>query len=143
MNLSKKNDPRFKKRWLAAGALQDCSRGFSTDGPTPPNTSSDIYENGELMMVTSSIGSNALERWVKKVAKLSGQPVDWHWHGGRAQILALGDLEQVKSAMAALMPEHDRLYADALKADFPNWKEGVDFHAPHPGWLKEYQQQAN
>ncbi len=140
MNLSKKRDPRAWKKWATAGAVQDCSHGFSTDGPTPPPANGDICVNGELMMVTSSIGSNAIERWVKKVAKRSGQPVDWHWNGGRAHILALGDLERVKSAMAALMPEHDRLYAVVMKGYFPDYVAGKEFFPPHPDWLEEYRQ---
>ena len=65
--------------------------------------------------MTNTIPSNAMEGWVKKVAERSGQRVDWHFAGGRARILALGDIAKVKQAIQELMPEHDHLYAKALK----------------------------
>lgn len=37
--------------------------------------------------------------------------VDWHFFGGRANVLALGDLEAVQRAIGKLMPEHDALRA--------------------------------
>jgi hypothetical protein len=111
---------------------------MSTDGPTPPPADTNIYENGECVMVTSTIGSNAIEKWVKRVAKRSGQPVDWHWFGGRALILALGDISRVKSTIVAMMPEHDRLYTDAVRKLSPDMVDVL--HPPRPNWFEEYQQ---
>lgn len=88
---------------------------MATDGPTPPPCESDIFKNGECVFVTDTIPSNAMEGWVKHVAEISGQRVDWHFVGGRARVLALGDIEKVKLAIEALMPEHDRLYQKALQ----------------------------
>lgn len=86
---------------------------MATDGPDPPPCNREIYNKGTHVFTTHSISSNAMEKWVKKVAKLSGQPVDWHFYGGRAAVLALGDLKKVKEAITALMPEHDNLYKEA------------------------------
>lgn len=83
----------------------------------PPPCNPEIYSDGTLVMMTHSIGSQDMERWVKKVARKSGQPVDWHFAGGRACIKALGDLDKVREAIRALMPEHDALQ---LK-DAPEW----------------------
>ena len=58
---------------------------------------------------SSLILSNAMEGWVKKVAGKSGQPVDWHFCGGRERVLALGDIAKVNQAIQELMPEHDAL----------------------------------
>lgn len=88
---------------------------MATDGPTPPPCESDIFKNGECVFVTSTIPSNAMEGWVKHVAEISGQRVDWHFVGGRARVLALGDIEKVKLTIEALMTEHDRLYQKALQ----------------------------
>ncbi len=88
---------------------------MSTDGPTPPPCDPTIFAEGVQVFVTDTIGSNAIEGWVRQVAQRSGQPVDWHWYGGRARVLALGDIERVKAVIAALMPEHDRLYQIALR----------------------------
>lgn len=106
---------------------------FSTDGPTPPPCNQGIYRNGALIFQTHSIGgSNAIERWVRSIAKASGQPVDWHFAGGRVCVLALGDLAKVRTAMRAAMPEHDRMYlSDAMSYDF---MRGTTPHYPRPAW---------
>ena len=88
---------------------------MATDGPTPTPCDSEVFKNGESVFVTDTIPSNAMEGWVKKVAELSGQRVDWHFFGGRANVLALGDIDKVKAAIQKLMPEHDRLRRAAIK----------------------------
>ena len=65
-------------------------------------------------MMTHSIPSAKMEEWVKKVAKLSGQPVDWHFVGGRARILALGDLGKVREAIMDLIVVHNDLQKEAV-----------------------------
>lgn len=105
---------------------------MATDGLTPCNDR--IYKHGTVVMVTHTIPNNAMEGWVKKVATESGQPVDWHFFGGRACIKALGDLAKVREAIRKLLPEHDILFQKAilgLKIDysfpppryFPVWGE--------------------
>ena len=86
---------------------------MATDGPPPGD--SKIFDEGIQVFFTDTIPSNAMENWVKQVAERSGQPVDWHFVGGSTRVLALGDIERVQAAIAALMPEHDRLYRIALK----------------------------
>ena len=88
---------------------------MATDGPTPPPCDPKIFSEGQQVFTTSTIPSNAMEGWVRKVAQQSGQPVDWHFVGGRARVLALGDIERVQSVIAALMPEHDALMQKALE----------------------------
>ncbi len=107
------NDPHLAELRKQAEAME--AAGQSTDGPIPPPCDPRIFKDGVQVFETSTIGSNALEGWVKQVAALSGQSVDWHWRGGRAVLLVLGDIEQVQGAIARLMPEHDRLYQEALK----------------------------
>lgn len=88
---------------------------MATDGPDPPPCDKKVFQNGELVFVTHTIPSNAMEGWVKKVAKRSGQRVDWHFAGGRACVLALGDIAKVHQAIVDLLPEHDRLYRTAVR----------------------------
>ena len=88
---------------------------MATDGPTPAPCNQKVFDKGVQVFMTHTIPSNAMEEWVKKVAKLSGQQVDWHFAGGRARVLALGDIKKVESAIQELMPEHDRLYKEACK----------------------------
>lgn len=86
---------------------------MATDGPTPPPCDPEIFKRGEMVFMTHTIPSNAMEGWVRQVAERSKQRVDWHFAGGRACVLALGDLDAVRKAIEELMPEHDRLYKAA------------------------------
>lgn len=86
---------------------------MATDGPTPPPCDPRIFAEGTTVFVGDTIGSCALEAWVQKVAKESGQPVDWHWAGGRAQVLALGDLDRVREAIERLRPKYDAMHEAA------------------------------
>lgn len=88
---------------------------MATDGPDPTPCDEQIYRKGEVVFVTHTIPSNAMEGWVKKVAELSGQRVDWHFFGGRAVVKALGDIAKVEATVQQLMPEHDALYEQALR----------------------------
>lgn len=84
---------------------------MATDGPTPNPCDREIFQSGEQVFITHTIPSNAMERWGKRVARLSGQRVDWHFAGGRAVVLAVGDLARVQAAVNLLMPLHDALQA--------------------------------
>jgi hypothetical protein len=66
------------------------------------------------MLLTHSVPPNATEGWVKKVARLSGQQVDWGFIGGRIRIFAMGDLDKVLLTMRELKTEWANLYDDAL-----------------------------
>jgi hypothetical protein len=88
---------------------------MATDGPTPKPCNKKIFKKGTSVFMTHTIPPNAMEGWVQKVAEKSGQPVDWHYFGGRVNVLALGDLDKVEEAIQALMPEHDRLMEEQLK----------------------------
>lgn len=91
---------------------------MSTDGPTPPPCNPDIFENGRGVCVVDG-SSNAVERWVQAVAKKADAQVDWHYSGGRANVLHLGDdasRERVLSAIQELEPE---LKGTILSVDGP------------------------
>ena len=109
---------------------------MATVGPDPAPCAQDIYDNGVLVFQTHSIGgSNAIERWVRSIAESSGQPVDWHFAGGRVCVLACGDLARVRAAMRAAMPEHDRMYrTEALSYDYMREEH---IHYPRPAWWSD------
>ena len=71
-------------------------------------------------MTTHSIPATDIEWFVKKVAKLSGEDVDWHYFGGTAVIKTTGNPTLVRRALEKLMPEHDKL----MERQFANL--GVD-----------------
>lgn len=82
---------------------------MATDGPDPAPCNHDVFTRGEVMFVTDGISSNRMEQWVREVAKLSGQPVDWHFAGGRAVVKALGHTGSVRTAMDHLFPLLEQL----------------------------------
>ena len=60
-----------------------------------------IFEEGELVCMLEG-SSNRVERWVKRVAKKAKAQVDWHYAGGRAMVLHLGDTASRYRTMAAI-----------------------------------------
>ena len=80
MNRSRQNDRRFKARWILAGATL----------VQPKNCAPDIFANGESMAALDARSTPA-ERWVQAVAALAGAQLDWHYSGGVAHVLHLGD----------------------------------------------------
>ena len=77
---------------------------MATDGPTPKPCDRKIFKNGTPILLIDG-ASNAVENWVKAVAKRSRVEVDWHYSGGRAQVLYLGDSHdraRVEEAIIAL-----------------------------------------
>ena len=87
---------------------------MATDGPDPAPCDPEVFKKGKDIFMTHSIPSNAMEGWVKKVANLSGQKVDWYFFGGRAIVKALGDCDKVVDVINQLLPEHDELYKKAV-----------------------------
>ncbi len=73
----------------------------------------EIYSDGEVVFVTNTIRTPRMEEWVQKIAKDSGQRVDWHQFAGRPVIKALGDLSKVRKAIADNRNMHDEYYAEA------------------------------
>jgi hypothetical protein len=77
---------------------------MATDGPTPKPCDRKIFKKGTPIVLIEG-ASNAVENWVKAVAKRSRVPVDWHYSGGVAQVLYLGnsaDRTRVEEAITAL-----------------------------------------
>lgn len=109
---------------------------MATDGPDPTPCDPEVFKSGECIFVTHTIPSNAMEGWVAKVRELSGQKVDWHFAGGRALILFIGDEQKVMDAITQLLPEHDELYRKACTGFMSG--EG---NPPRPSW--EVNQQAD
>jgi len=79
---------------------------MATDGPTPPPCNDQIFKNGHPVVLLDA-PSNAAEQWVRAVADKANALVDWHYSGGIAQVLHLGDLDsrlRVESAIDELAP---------------------------------------
>jgi hypothetical protein len=52
---------------------------------------------------TSDCGAVGFDPWVAEIARISGQRVDWHFSGGIAHVLFLGDRTKVVTA-ARIIP---------------------------------------
>lgn len=63
----------------------------------------DIYENGTAVAIIIAPGKADIETFVQRVAKESGQRVDWHYMGGRGVVRAIGDLALVRETIELLM----------------------------------------
>ncbi len=79
--------------------------GMSTDGPTPKPCDRKIFRKGKPIVLVQG-RSNAVENWVRAVAKKAKAKVDWHYSGGVAQVLYLGnaDRARIEKAITALAP---------------------------------------
>lgn len=59
----------------------------------------DIYQNGEHVGIVVGGDANVIEAFVKCAVEKSGQPMDWHYVGGRANVLTTGDVGKAKKAL--------------------------------------------
>lgn len=108
---------------------------MATDGPDPPDCHEDAYAGPEVFQTHSIGGSNAIERWVRKIAATSGQLVDWHFAGGCAVVRAArrADMDRVRYAVRVHMAEHDAMRA----RHFATHGLRADDYPPRPAWWNE------
>lgn len=64
----------------------------------------EVFKNGIGLMAIDG-ATDDVEPWVQKVAVASGQRVDWHYSGGVANVLVLGDHAKATEAARSLLPE--------------------------------------
>jgi hypothetical protein len=69
----------------------------------------DIFEEGEHVCTIAGVPARVIEAHVRAAADLTGEPVDWHYIGGRAVVRALGDTAKV----ASWFRDHRMIYGDA------------------------------
>lgn len=74
---------------------------MSKNKPNIPDCDPEIFKNGTGLCVVDG-GTEAVERWVQMVAKKANAKVDWHYSGGRANVLHLGDAESYQRALNAV-----------------------------------------
>ncbi len=78
----------------------------------------EIFKNGRGVCVIDG-GSNAVERWVRLVAKKADAKVDWHYSGGRASVLHLGDEASRQRVLDAISELKDELKGRILSVGGP------------------------
>ena len=87
---------------------------MATDGPTPPPCNSEIFKKGAVVARLDA-RSNAAENWVKAVARLAKARVDWHYAGGIAVVLHLGNHASRTRVLAAMRQLESTLNGHVLR----------------------------
>jgi len=75
----------------------------TSSAENPPKCDSDVYANGKSVMIMAGANATIIEVIVKEAARISGEPVDWHYFGGRANIMTTGDAEKVREVLTRLV----------------------------------------
>lgn len=91
---------------------------MATDGHTPADCNPEIFDKGKGICVVDG-RSNAVERWVQSVAKKANAQVDWHYSGGRANVLHLGDDASRQRVLNAINELEGSLDGTILSVDGP------------------------
>ena len=68
--------------WMAEQVIPDCDK--------------QIYTNGKPFMIMASAPVEVFEILAKHIAKETGDKIDWHFVGGRARFLTLGDVDKAQ-----------------------------------------------
>ncbi len=93
----------------------------------------DVFKNGVSLLAIDGWAKD-VEPWVQQVATRSGQRVDWHYSGGVAHVLVLGDHA---AAMAAVDELEPLLVAIPVPSDDRRAKEYDSFPRP-PRIMQRY-----
>lgn len=64
-----------------------------------------IFRDGTTVFEFYGWDANGIESWVRSVAALSEQAVDWSYFCGGAVVKSLGDLNSTRNAIIHLLPE--------------------------------------
>ena len=69
-----------------------------------PRCDEKVFKNGQSILLADTYECRAegFEQWVKTIAQISGQLVDWHYSGGIANMLYLGDRKKVCEAIDSI-----------------------------------------
>ena len=100
-----------------------------TGNPTPPPCNHDIFTKGSGVCVVDG-ESDAIERWVKSVAAKANAQVDWHFSGGLANVLHLGDKKSHERVLKAIVESKEELKGHLMSVGEPalyrNFPESSD-----------------
>lgn len=61
-----------------------------------------IYKNGQRVILLPGLGAKACEQWLSLVRTRCSEPIDWHYAGGRNNVLTTGNRDNVLRAMRDL-----------------------------------------
>lgn len=99
---------------------------MATDKLTPLDCDPEIFKKGQGVCIVDG-SSNAVETWVKLVAEEADARMDWHYCGGRANILHLGDAESRQRVLTAIQKLESQLKGRIMSVGEPAlFRAGVD-----------------
>ncbi len=84
----------------------------------PPSCDTEIFQNGEGVCLVDG-GRWQVENWVKEIAKKANARVDWHYSGGVANILHLGDDASRQRVLDAINELAPSLEGDIMRIGGP------------------------
>ncbi len=87
-----------------------------------PPCDPEIYEHGQPVALLSASDA-AIEQWVRCVASLAKARLDWHYNGGFARVLHLGDEESRARVEDAVTQLQDALDGSIVDRYRPEHKE--------------------
>ena len=79
---------------------------MATDGPDPKPCDPEMFKRGVCIGVFETHGACAFDRVVQQSSKTAGVPIDWHYCGGRARVLAFPEDEAKARAVFGLDLPH-------------------------------------
>jgi len=62
----------------------------------PVGCDPEIYRDGKCVALIAGGSAKEIESFVKEVALVTGEPIDWHYVAGRARVLTTGDVVKVR-----------------------------------------------
>jgi hypothetical protein len=70
------------------------------DDDSLPLCDHDVFQHGKSLLAadTHACGASGFDAWIQEVARASHQRVDWHYSGGVAHVLYVGDRDAVMEA---------------------------------------------
>jgi hypothetical protein len=74
----------------------------------------EIFQNGKSVAALDARSTDA-EAWVQEVARRADAKVDWHYSGGIANVLHLGDAESRQRVMQAIEDTRANLNGTILR----------------------------
>ena len=79
--------------------IMDLMKPSSNDLPA---CNMNIYNNGVQVAVITGGSARLIQRYVQELAEYTGEPVDWHYVGGRGLILTTGNINKVREGIMSL-----------------------------------------
>ncbi len=105
MNPSKTRQSRFWNRWAASGAL---GTAYGSEYVLAEPCDNEVFKHGTPVVLVHARSWN-VKKWVKEIARTADARVDWHFSGGIANVLHLGNQASRARVVAAIISLKDRL----------------------------------